>query len=64
MAGLSEPVRTFYEVRFRRGLSQADTAAEMGVTRRKVRTWEEHVVAGLYAHLSAVGLADPLGERR
>jgi RNA polymerase sigma factor (sigma-70 family) len=35
-----------YEMRFVRGLSQRDAAVALGITRRKIRTLEQHLFAG------------------
>jgi RNA polymerase sigma factor (sigma-70 family) len=44
---LDEELRTFVRLRFDEELSQADTAARLGVTRRRVRTLEDRVLTGL-----------------
>ncbi len=47
VATLDEELRTFVRLRFEEELSQADTAARLGVTRRRVRTLEARVTKGL-----------------
>lgn len=44
---LSPELREFVRLRFETGLSQRDVASQLGVTRRKVRTWEATVQDGL-----------------
>ena len=44
---LDAELRAFVHARFERELSQADTAAELGITRRRVRTLEARVTKGL-----------------
>ncbi len=56
---LEPKVREFVRLRFEEGLSQADLAAKLGVTRRRVRTLEELVQRGLRAFLQARGLIEP-----
>jgi RNA polymerase sigma factor (sigma-70 family) len=40
IAALPPHLRSVYDARFVRGLSQQDTAVALGTTRRRVRTWE------------------------
>jgi RNA polymerase sigma factor (sigma-70 family) len=46
----------FVQLRFTEERSQAEVAAQLGVTRRRVRTLEETVRAGLRKHLKSLGL--------
>jgi RNA polymerase sigma factor (sigma-70 family) len=55
---LEQGVQQFIRLRFDEGLSQADVAQRLGVTRRRVRTLEELVHAGLREFLQARGLID------
>jgi RNA polymerase sigma-70 factor, ECF subfamily len=52
IATLEGELRTFVELRFDRDLSQAALAAELGTTRRKIRTLEARVIAGFRAFLA------------
>jgi RNA polymerase sigma factor (sigma-70 family) len=51
-ATLSETLQRFIALRFEEEHSQRDVAAALQVTRRKVRTWERQVRAGLRRHLN------------
>ena len=44
VAGLDDEMRTFVRFRYEDGAAQRDVATRMGVTRRRVRTLEEHVL--------------------
>ncbi len=55
-AGLPSEVREFVRLRYEAGLSQRDVATQLGVSRRRVRTWEEMVHEGLRALLKTRGL--------
>lgn len=58
-----EDLRHFIELRFQEGLSQAEVALRLSVTRRFVRTAEERARAALANHLNAQGLTDTLRQR-
>ena len=49
---LPAPLRGLYDARFVRGLSQRDAAVALGLTRRKVRTMERHLLAAVAGALS------------
>jgi RNA polymerase sigma factor (sigma-70 family) len=53
--GLDEESRRYVEARFVEELSQAEVAETMGITRRRVRTLESDVQAGLKRFLSQRG---------
>jgi RNA polymerase sigma factor (sigma-70 family) len=55
VAGLDDESRRFVELRFTEGLSQAETAARLEVTRRRVRTLETRVLRALGRHLRRQG---------
>lgn len=55
---LSAELREFIRLRFEVGLSQAELAAQLRVSRRQVRTWEAHVQDGLKSHLEELGLTE------
>lgn len=59
LAALPPDIREFVRLRFEVGLSQAALADQLHVTRRRVRTLEEEVQAGLQAHLRSLGLVQP-----
>ena len=46
-----DEAKRFVALRFAAGLSQADTAAELAVIRRRVRTLERRITRGLRRHL-------------
>lgn len=48
---LDDEQRAFVRLRFDQDLSQADVAAKLGVTRRRVRTLEDRVMTGLRKYL-------------
>lgn len=52
---MDDEMRRFVQHRFEDDLSQRDVAARMGITRRRVRTLEDRVLARLRAHLRAGG---------
>jgi RNA polymerase sigma factor (sigma-70 family) len=54
--GLPAPLRSTFEQRFVFGHSQAVASNELGVTRRSLRTREEHLKRGLRRALQARGL--------
>ena len=54
--GLPQEERRFVALRFDEGLSQADVAASMAVTRRRVRTLESTVLSGLRRFLARKGM--------
>lgn len=54
--GLPAPLRSTFEQRFVFGHSQAVASSELGVTRRNLRTREEHLKRGLRRALQARGL--------
>jgi RNA polymerase sigma factor (sigma-70 family) len=56
LSSFDAETRTFAELRFVKELSQADVAAELGVTRRKVRTLESRLFAGVKRLLRKSGL--------
>jgi RNA polymerase sigma-70 factor (ECF subfamily) len=56
VASLDEESRTFVAQRFEGELSQDEVAANMRITRRRVRTLEERVQTGLRRHLTKRGL--------
>jgi RNA polymerase sigma factor (sigma-70 family) len=49
---LEPPLDRLYEVRFVRGVSQAEAASEMGIGRQSVRTLEKRLREGLVARLA------------
>lgn len=51
---LDDELRAFVRLRFDQDLSQADVAAQLGVTRRRVRTLEDRVMTGLRRYLKKV----------
>lgn len=53
---LDEESRDFVTLRFVDGLSQSEVAAQMGVTRRRVRTLQANLVNGLRAFLKKQGI--------
>jgi len=55
---LPAELREFLRLRFEGGLSQADVAAQLGVSRRTVRTMEGQLQNGLKAHLGSLGLLE------
>jgi RNA polymerase sigma factor (sigma-70 family) len=55
---LPAALREFLRLRFEGGLSQADVAAQLRVSRRQVRTMEAQLQQGLKAHLSSLGLLE------
>lgn len=48
---LEDELRAFVRLRFDQDLSQIDVAAQLGVTRRRVRTLEDRVMTGLRKYL-------------
>jgi RNA polymerase sigma factor (sigma-70 family) len=54
--GLPGPLRSTFEQRFVFGHSQAIASGELGVTRRNLRTREEHLKSGLRRALQAEGM--------
>ena len=56
LATQDEETQRFVELRFNEGLGQAKVAAEMNVTRRRVRTLEERAQADLTRYLAQIGL--------
>jgi len=56
--------QTFVALRFQQELSQADVAARMGVTRRRVRTLETQVLDALRRHLAARARANQAAHER
>lgn len=51
VAALDAESRRFVALRFEQGLSQADVADQLGVTRRRIRTLEARVIKGLRRYL-------------
>lgn len=51
-----DELKRFVVFRFEEGLSQADVAQKMSVTRRRVRTLEERAQKALLDHLKSLGL--------
>lgn len=56
VGGQTDEERQFIKLRFEEGMSQAQVAKELGVTRRWVRTQEETARRGLERHLKKTGL--------
>lgn len=56
LAGLDAETQRYVQLRFVQELSQADVAAQLGVTRRRVRSLEDEVQKGLLRFLRARGL--------
>jgi RNA polymerase sigma factor (sigma-70 family) len=56
LASVSEMVQEFVRLRFEQELGQAEVAAQLGITRRRVRTLEQRVQRGLRRHLIKCGL--------
>lgn len=63
IGGCSEELAAFVRARFQEGMSQADTAAHLSITRRRVRTLEGHARAALRDHLMNAGLMGLLEQR-
>ena len=63
VAKLGPEQRTFVRLRFEQERSQDAVAAEMGISRRRVRTLETRVRAGLRDFLAARGLAAQLRDQ-
>jgi len=55
LAGMADEERRFVQLRFDEDLPQRDVAERMGVTRRRVRTLEGRVLAGLRTFLVGKG---------
>jgi len=53
--GLAPDLQRFVKLRFEEEASQAQVAKAMGVTRRRVRTWEETIRKELLRHLRRLG---------
>jgi RNA polymerase sigma-70 factor (ECF subfamily) len=58
MERVSEELREVVRLRFEEELSQEETAARMGITRRRVRALEDRVEKGLMKHLKKLKLVD------
>jgi RNA polymerase sigma factor (sigma-70 family) len=63
LGGCPEELAAFVRARFQEGMSQADTAAHLNMTRRRVRTLEGHAREALRDHLKDQGLLGLLEQR-
>lgn len=57
---LTDPEKTVFALRYQQGLGQRDVAAEMGLSRKRVRTIEGRLRQALHAHLKQAGLEEAL----